>query len=80
MEIASLGADNAMLAAGGSHSLVLKKDGRVMAFGCNGNGQLGDGSQTNRHSPVEIASLGADNAMLAAGGVHSLVLKKDGGC
>ena len=69
-----------MLAAGQAHSLVLKKDGRVMAFGNNGIGRLGDGSQTHRHSPVEIASLGADNAMLAAGGFHSLALKKDGGC
>ena len=60
--------------------VVVGTPSRVVAFGGNDDGALGDGSQTDRHSPVEIASLGADNAMLAAGGVHSLVLKKDGGC
>jgi hypothetical protein len=49
-----------------------------VAFGYNGNGQLGDGSTTNRHSPVEVAALGGDNAQLAAGLHRSLVLKVGG--
>ena len=75
VEIASLGGDNAQVAAGASHSLILKADGRVLAFGSNKYGQLGDGSTTERHSPVEIASLGGDNAQVAAGGHHSLILQ-----
>ena len=75
VEIASLGGDNAQVAAGQCHSLILKTDGRVLAFGDNGSGQLGDGSTTHRRSPVEIASLGGDNAQVAAGGYHSLVLR-----
>ena len=53
VEIASLGSDNAQVAAGESHSLILKADGRVLAFGKNDSGQLGDGSTTNRSSPVK---------------------------
>eukprot|EP01043_Picozoa_sp_COSAG02_P065146 COSAG02_NODE_9742_length_2124_cov_8.047901_1_plen_574_part_10 len=64
VEIASLGVDNVQVAAGVNHSLILKADGRVLAFGCNGSGQLGDGSTSARHSPVEIASLGVDNVQV----------------
>ena len=75
MEVGALGSDNAQLAAGYRYSLVLKEDGSVMAFGYNAYGGLGDGSTTDRHSPVEVAALGGDNAQLAAGASHSLVLK-----
>jgi alpha-tubulin suppressor-like RCC1 family protein len=54
-----LGGDNAQLAAGVDHSLVLKADGSAMAFGYNAYGQLGDGSTTGRHSPVEVGDLAA---------------------
>jgi alpha-tubulin suppressor-like RCC1 family protein len=74
-EIAALGADNAEVAAGGYHSLVRKADGRVFGFGYNDNGQLGDGTTTDRGTPTEITALGADNAEVAAGYYHSLVRK-----
>jgi len=44
--------DVAAVAAGSYHSLFLKKDGNVVAAGNNEDGQLGDGSTTNRHRPV----------------------------
>ena len=46
----------------------------VKAFGHNGQGQLGDGSTTDRPNPVEVAALGRDNAQIAAGLYHTLVL------
>src|SRR5712692_7461641 len=41
-----LGPDSGVVqvAAGGSHTLVLKADGRVLAWGHNRSGELGDGS------------------------------------
>ena len=42
------------LAAGGSHSMVLKKDGSVWTTGRNNYGQLGDGSKDDRNSFVEV--------------------------
>ena len=74
MEVAALGRDNAQIAAGSYHTVVLKADGRVMACGANGSGQLGDGSTTDRPNPVEVAALGRDNAQIAAGAHHTLVL------
>eukprot|EP01050_Picozoa_sp_SAG11_P008655 SAG11_NODE_773_length_7236_cov_4.526412_1_plen_695_part_00 len=75
---AALGGDNAQVVVGAWHSLVLKADGRVMGFGKNDEGLLGDGTQTDRPSPVEITSLGMDNTQVAANEYHSLVLKTDG--
>ena len=40
------------IAAGKFYSLALKEDGSVWAWGYNGNGQLGDGTTTNKSSPV----------------------------
>ena len=35
-----------------SHSLALANDGTVWAWGHNGNGRVGDGTTTDRYSPV----------------------------
>ena len=35
-----------------AHRLFTKSDGSLWAMGQNGNGQLGDGTTTHRHSPV----------------------------
>ena len=84
----ALGSDNAQVEAGRKFSLVLKADGRVMAFGRNSVGELGlppnSGYVPNDistwvladyHTPTQVAALGGDNAQLAAGSEHSLVLK-----
>lgn len=65
------------VAAGGAHSLALLKDGTVMAWGLNGNGQLGDGTNTNRNAPVKVTGL-SEVAAVAAGESHSVALLKDG--
>ena len=45
------------IAGGVGHSLALKSDGTVWAWGYNGTGQLGDGSTTNRVTPVPVSGL-----------------------
>lgn len=59
------------ISAGAFHSLALKSDGTVWAWGDNLSGQLGDGSQTSRSSPVLTMS---GVTAIAAGGFHSLAL------
>jgi alpha-tubulin suppressor-like RCC1 family protein len=46
------------LAGGVAHSLGYTSGGTVIAFGGNGSGQLGDGTTTNRYTPVTVVGLG----------------------
>lgn len=43
------------LAAGCTHTCALRSDGRIMCWGENLDGQLGDGTTTNRSTPVEVS-------------------------
>jgi alpha-tubulin suppressor-like RCC1 family protein len=61
----------------GSHSLALKKDGTVWAWGKNTDGQLGDGTTTNSNVPVQVTGLTGIVA-IAGGEFHSLAIKNDG--
>ena len=65
------------IAAGGAHTVALKSDGSVVAWGRNGVGQLGDGSTTNRRDPISVPGLSGVTA-IAAGGYHTAALKNDG--
>ncbi|TDD71719.1 RCC1 repeat- and reductase domain-containing protein [Jiangella aurantiaca] len=62
---------------GDEHSLAVQPDGTVVASGVNGNGQLGDGTTTDRLSPVPVSGL-SDIIAVAAGGGHSLALDSGG--
>jgi alpha-tubulin suppressor-like RCC1 family protein len=46
------------IAAGSYHSLAVCTDGRVAAWGYNGSRQLGDGSTSNRYTPVLVSNSG----------------------
>lgn len=65
------------VAAGANHVLALRNDGTVWAWGDNGNGALGDTTQTDRRTPVQVALLSGIQA-IAAGYQHSLALRNDG--
>lgn len=65
------------IAGGRYHSLALKNDGTVWAWGGNNSGQLGDGTNASSHTPVQVLNLTGVRC-LASGGYHSLALKSDG--
>jgi alpha-tubulin suppressor-like RCC1 family protein len=67
------------VAAGTRHSLALKADGSVYAWGQNTNSQLGNNDPTSasKSSPVPVSGSHAF-IQVAAGGNHSLALKADG--
>ncbi|MCL2504509.1 MAG: hypothetical protein FWE94_07995, partial [Coriobacteriia bacterium] len=65
------------VSAGMNHSLALKTDGTLWAWGYNGSGQLGIGSTISTSTPVRIGT-GTDWAALGAKGANSLALKTDG--
>jgi YVTN family beta-propeller protein len=65
------------VAAGYTHSLALRSDGTVWAWGANNLGQLGDGTTTARLTPVQVNGLTGVQA-IAAGVYFSLALRSDG--
>lgn len=73
--------DWASVAAGGyagiGHSLALKDDGTLWAWGHNYYGQLGLGDTSNRTAPVQVGA-DTDWVSIAAGQGHSLAVKADG--
>jgi alpha-tubulin suppressor-like RCC1 family protein len=73
-------ASRALLAAGFSHSLGPDANGRLLAWGDNRSGQLGDGSAQERNRPVPVAlpSSAHKAVAVAAGSTHSLALAADG--
>ena len=59
------------------HSVALKSDGTVWAWGYNGNGELGDGTTVNRSTPVQVSSI-SNIIAIACGYGHTMALKADG--
>ena len=68
----------AVAAGGGFHSLALKSDGSVWAWGGNLSGELGNGTTVDSHVPVQVVGLPNDVVAVAAGYRYSLALKSDG--
>lgn len=66
------------LAAGALHTLALLENGEVWAWGRNHRYQLGDGSRTDRNTPVRVLDLPGPAVAIAAGEAHSLVVLEDG--
>ncbi len=64
------------VACGTEHSLALKDDGRILAWGGN-YGRLGDGSNIDRAIPVLTSGLYTGVIAVAAGEQHSLAWKDD---
>ena len=70
-----IGTGYRLTAAGASHTIAVKADGTLWAWGSNSRGQLGDGTTTNRNAPIQV---GSGYAFAAAGAAHAVGLKTDG--
>jgi alpha-tubulin suppressor-like RCC1 family protein len=79
VQVSGLSGVTAVSAGEDSYSLALLSDGTVWAWGSNSNGQLGDGTTTNRSTPVPVSGLsGVTVTAVAAGWGYSLALASDG--
>jgi len=63
--------------AGDHHTVAIKSEGTLWAWGWNYNGELGDGTMTERHSPVRIGS-DCNWEHVAAGPFHTVATKSNG--
>ena len=67
----------ASMAAGGNHSLAIRTNGALWAWGHNPNGQLGDETVNDAVTPIQIGTE-TDWSLVSAGGGHSIAIKTDG--
>ncbi len=77
VSLLALSAEGASIALGHSHSCALLTDGKVMCWGDNRRGQLGDGTTGSRTTPVEVLNITTATS-IALGFRHSCALLTDG--
>lgn len=65
------------ISAGKHHTLALKSDHSLWAWGRNTYGQLGDGTNIDRNEPVQVG-FGEEWQSISAGGEFSVAIKSDG--
>jgi alpha-tubulin suppressor-like RCC1 family protein len=65
------------IAAGTNHSLFLRSNGTLLGVGANVSGQLGDGTTTNKTTPVQVSNW-TNVTAIDAGNSHSLFLRNNG--
>ena len=66
------------ISAGYDFSCALLDSGEVKCWGINDYGQLGDGTTTDRLTPVSVTGLSGDITMISAGYQHACILNSSG--
>jgi len=68
----------ATICAGENHSLAIKTDGSLWAWGNNSAGKLGTGDEIHRSSPTQTISCGTNWARISVSSTNSASIKCDG--
>jgi len=79
VEVIGLDSGVSSVAVGFSHTCVLMSSGGVKCWGWNAFGQLGDGTNIDRLTPVDVVGLGSGVTAIAAGSNHTCALTASGG-
>jgi hypothetical protein len=79
VDVSGLSGGVTAIAAGLRHGCALPTAGGVRCWGYNRYGQLGDGTTSNRPTPVDVSGLRGGATAIAVGSTHSCALTSAGG-
>lgn len=79
VDVVGLASGVTAIAVGTYHTCALTTEGGMKCWGANSLGQLGDGTTTQRTSPVDVSGLNSGGAGITAGERHTCALTTSGG-